>query len=85
MIPLTVVTAWRKHVNWPQDEQVEQDIIISRVLIELFNNDYLKNKVAFRGGTALHKLIFSEPLRYSEDIDLNRLEVGPVKPYHKDP
>lgn len=63
MIPLPVITAWRKHADWPQDEQVEQDLIISRALIELFNNTYIKDKVAFRGGTALHKLIFPKALR----------------------
>jgi predicted nucleotidyltransferase component of viral defense system len=58
---------------------VEQDLIISRSLVELFNHTYLKDKIAFRGGTALNKLIFPKPLRYSEDIDLNRLEKGPAK------
>jgi predicted nucleotidyltransferase component of viral defense system len=80
MIPLPVVTAWRKQANWPQDEQVEQDLIISRALVELFSHPYIKDKVAFRGGTALHKLIFPKALRYSEDIDLNRLEESPDGP-----
>ena len=80
MIPLSVVTAWRGNADWPRDEQVEQDLIISRALIEIFNNEYIKDKVAFRGGTALHKLFFPSPLRYSEDIDLNRLETGDIKP-----
>jgi predicted nucleotidyltransferase component of viral defense system len=30
----------------------------------------LAGKIAFRGGTAIHKLLFKQPLRYSEDIDL---------------
>ena len=80
MIPHSVITAWRQHADWPLDEQVEQDLVISSALVSLFNNKYIKDKVAFRGGTALHKLIFPSPLRYSEDIDLNRLECGPVKP-----
>lgn len=78
MIPKPIITAWRKEVNWPFDEQVEQDLIISRALVELFNHSNLKGKIAFRGGTALHKLIFPKGLRYSEDIDLNRLDKGPV-------
>jgi predicted nucleotidyltransferase component of viral defense system len=80
MIPLPVITNWRKLANWPSDDQVEQDLIISRVLVELFNNKYISEKVAFRGGTALHKLVFPKALRYSEDIDLNRLETGSIKP-----
>jgi predicted nucleotidyltransferase component of viral defense system len=80
MIPKTVIDNWRKIVNWPLDYQVEQDLIISRALVEIFNHDYLKDKIAFRGGTALNKIILPKALRYSEDIDLNRLENSPVKP-----
>jgi predicted nucleotidyltransferase component of viral defense system len=76
MIPENILEGWRKNAPWPLLAQVEQDLIISRALIELYNNDYLKTRIAFRGGTALHKIILPKPLRYSEDIDLNRLETG---------
>lgn len=76
MIPKPILDSWRKIANWPLDEQVEQDLIICRALVELFNHPDLKDRVAFRGGTALHKLIFPKGLRYSEDIDLNRLDTG---------
>lgn len=79
MIPKPIVLKWREVAGWQLDGQVEQDLVISRALVELFNNDYLKSRIAFRGGTALHKLIFPKALRYSEDIDLNRLEKGPSK------
>jgi len=45
-------------------------LIISRALCDLFNAPALAGKIAFRGGTAIHKLLFKQPLRYSEDIDL---------------
>ena len=80
MIAKNIVEAWRKNAPWPLLGQVEQDLIISRALVELYNNDYLKTRIAFRGGTALHKLILPKPLRYSEDIDLNRLESGSAGP-----
>lgn len=76
MIAENILEGWRKNAPWPLLSQVEQDLIISRALVELYNNDYLKTRIAFRGGTALHKLILPRPLRYSEDIDLNRLETG---------
>jgi len=79
MILEAALQEWKKHAPWPLLSQVEQDLIISRALVEIFNNDYLKSHIAFRGGTALNKLIFPRPLRYSEDIDLNRLEKGPAK------
>lgn len=40
----------------------------------------LANDVALRGGTALHKLIFSPARRYSEDIDLVQLQPAPIGP-----
>jgi len=80
MIPRPIVEKWRAIADWPQDYQVEQDLVISRALVEIYNHSYLKDKVAFRGGTAFNKIIFPKAIRYSEDIDLNRLENGPVKP-----
>jgi len=49
-----------------------QTLIISRTLVELFSDDFLREHLAFRGGTALHKLYLTPAPRYSEDIDLAR-------------
>src|ERR1019366_2434325 len=38
----------------------------------------LQGKIAFRGGTAIHKLLFGKPLRYSEDIDLVQTQAEPI-------
>jgi len=70
MIPLRYITEWRNKVPWQDDAMIEQDLIISRALSEIFNNAQLRNVLAFRGGTALHKLYFNPAGRYSEDIDL---------------
>ncbi|MDZ7683877.1 MAG: nucleotidyl transferase AbiEii/AbiGii toxin family protein [Gammaproteobacteria bacterium] len=51
------------------DAQVEQDLVISRALVEIYSNPDLKDRFAFRGGTALYKLHLPAA-RYSEDIDL---------------
>lgn len=59
---------------------VEQDLIISRVLTELFSDTGISRQLIFRGGTALHKLFFNGPMRYSEDIDLVQREAGPIGP-----
>jgi predicted nucleotidyltransferase component of viral defense system len=40
----------------------------------------LAKELRFRGGTALNKLHFPRPLRYSEDIDLARTSPGPLGP-----
>lgn len=80
MIPETNITAWSQIAPWAEPRQVEQDLIISRALVEIFNHDLLGSALRFRGGTALNKIIFPKPLRYSEDIDLVRTEAGPVGP-----
>lgn len=63
---------------WPDARQIEQDLIICRALCDLFNAPALKGKIAFRGGTAINKLLFKQPLRYSEDIDLVQIEAAPI-------
>jgi len=69
MISQATITGWREHAPWGPDAQVEQDLVISRALVELFSDDLISSRVAFRGGTALHKLFLLQE-RYSEDIDL---------------
>lgn len=41
---------------------------------------FLRGELRFRGGTALNKLHFPTPQRYSEDIDLVRTTGGPIGP-----
>jgi predicted nucleotidyltransferase component of viral defense system len=78
VIPIMNITAWSTVVPWPEQRQIEQDLIISRAIIALFSNSLLSSELRFRGGTALNKLHFPQPLRYSEDIELVRTSVGPV-------
>lgn len=80
MIPAQNIVAWGNVVPWADQRQVEQDLIISRALIEIFSDDMLRDALRFRGGTALNKLHFPAPLRYSEDIDLVRTSGGPIGP-----
>jgi predicted nucleotidyltransferase component of viral defense system len=44
-----------------QDFQVEQDLVISRALVEIFSHPVLEESLAFRGGTALYKLHLTPP------------------------
>lgn len=56
MIPQSYITAWRKQTPWQENYQVEQDLIIQWALIALFSDEFIRERLAFRGGTALHKL-----------------------------
>lgn len=79
MIPKSYITEWRNFVPWQTNEQVEQDLVICRALIEIFSDDFLRERLAFRGGTALHKLYLEPQPRYSEDIDLVQISSEPIK------
>jgi len=81
VIPRDYITEWRAYAPWAQDIQVEQDLVISRALVEIFRHPLLANALAFRGGTALYKLYIKPAARYSEDIDLVQIraeQAGPV-------
>lgn len=52
-------------------------MVICRALVAIFRDDYLAENLAFRGGTALHKLFLSPQPRYSEDIDLVQIKAAP--------
>lgn len=80
MIPRPDIAKWQMNAPWRDFSQVEQDLIISRTLVDIFSDDFLNENLAFRGGTALHKLYLNPAPRYSEDIDLVQVKPGPIKP-----
>jgi len=80
MIPRPDIAKWQEQAPWKQFYQVEQDLVISRALVEIFSDEFLRENLAFRGGTALHKLYLNPAPRYSEDIDLVQIKPGPIKP-----
>lgn len=57
---------------------VEQDLVISRALVEMYSRPEIAKGLIFRGGTALHKLFFLPGRRFSEDIDLVQRDAGPI-------
>ena len=79
MIDRAYISEWQKTAPWSQRYQVEQDLVICRAMVEIFNHSLLTEQLAFRGGTALFKLHLP-PARYSEDIDLVQVQAGPIGP-----
>jgi hypothetical protein len=69
MIPRAHITAWRRNAPWSTDAQVEQDLVLSRVLVEIYSDPVLSSSLAFRGGTALHKLFLAPAARYSAALE----------------
>ncbi len=78
MIPKLLITEWRKNAPWIQDVQVEQDLVLSKALVEMYNHPKISESLAFRGGTALNKLFLNPAARYSEDIDVVQINPEPI-------
>lgn len=78
MVDATSIREWQRRAPWKNDTQVEQDLVLSRALVAIFNHEVLASKLAFRNGTALQKLFYQNPTRYSEDIDLVQITPGPI-------
>jgi len=79
MIPRAHIIEWQQNAPWKTNAQIEQDLVICRALIAIFSDDFLASSLAFRGGTALHKLYLHPQPRYSEDIDLVQIRPEPIK------
>ncbi len=72
MTPITRqdILAHQAVVPWGAQYQVEQDLLLCRAMVALFDDAFLSSQIAMRGGTLLHKVHLAPPARYSEDIDL---------------
>ena len=56
MINRAAINAWYKFAPWSKNVEVEQDLLICRCIVAIFSDEFLASQLAFRGGTALHKL-----------------------------
>ena len=74
MIPEQAIIEWRREAPWNANSLVEQDLVISRALVEMYSVPEIAQRLAFRGGTALYKLHLRPAARYSEDIDLVQIQ-----------
>ena len=78
MIAKKLIDNEKGTLPWKKSFMVEQDMIISRALVSLYNNPTVSQNLIFRGGTALNKLYLKPASRYSEDIDLVLVKEQPV-------
>lgn len=53
MIQRPYLLEWRKSAPWQLESQIEQDLVLSRALVQLFSNKITQEDVALRGGTDL--------------------------------
>jgi predicted nucleotidyltransferase component of viral defense system len=78
VIPEIYVEQWRQNAPWSSMAMIEQDLILSRALVDLYRQPKISNSLAFRGGTALNKLFLNPAARYSEDIDFVQCRSEPI-------
>ena len=78
MITEADIAHWQQHAPWPTLEQIEQDLVLSRLIVETSKHPLLGDELVFRGGTCLHKVWLDRPWRYSEDLDYVRRTGGGV-------
>ncbi len=69
MITAEAFDQWRRVVPWTSPREVEQDLVLARLIAEVAQHPVVGGSLALKGGTCLHKLWLSEPWRYSEDLD----------------
>ncbi len=58
MTPITRqdILAHQAVVPWAAQYQVEQDLLLCRAMVALFDDKFLSSQIAMRGGTLLHKV-----------------------------
>ena len=78
MIRRSDIVQWGVAHPWQNENQIEQDLLLSRAMVEIANDPLLGRELVLRGGTALHKLFLPEPYRYSEDLDFVRTTGGGI-------
>lgn len=78
MILQEILEKERQKRNWKFLYQVEQDILLERALVSMYQNEHIRNTLVFRGGTALNKLFLDPAARFSEDLDFVQLKPAPI-------
>lgn len=81
MIPQADITAWGVTRPWPNPDAIEQDLLLARTIVAIYQHPVLSGELVFRGGTALHQVHLPSPWRYSEDLDFVRRtnsKIGPI-------
>ncbi|MBN1684340.1 MAG: nucleotidyl transferase AbiEii/AbiGii toxin family protein [Gammaproteobacteria bacterium] len=78
MISKSHIDHWRQYAPWSSSSMVEQDLIISKALVNMYQHQKIQNSLLFRGGTALNKLYIQPSARYSEDIDFVQIIAEPI-------
>ncbi len=90
MIPRAHITAWRGTAPWASDAQVEQDLVISRALVDLYHDDLLSHEFVYRFDSEVRPVT---PLKLKVEINtrehftvlgLRRIRFQVDNPWYRD-
>ena len=62
VIAQAYLNEWISRAPWPTQIQIEQDLVLSRLIVEIANHELLGAELALRGGTCSNKLHLPESL-----------------------
>jgi predicted nucleotidyltransferase component of viral defense system len=77
VIPAASITAWGVGRPWPTRPAIEQDLLLARLIVAIYDHPRLRNELVFRGGTCLHQVHLDTPRRYSEDLGAPKTALRP--------
>jgi predicted nucleotidyltransferase component of viral defense system len=69
MIPAAVISEWGRIRPWPDRLAIEQDLLLSRLLVAIYEDPLLREGLVLWGGACIHKVYLPSPRRYSKDLD----------------
>ena len=70
-----LIRTWADEGNIPDLTLAELDFRLTQVLMGVYSDPFLRDRLYLKGGTALNKLFFPSTNRLSVDLDFNA--VGP--------
>jgi hypothetical protein len=82
MIPITPrdILTHQAVVPWSAQHHVEQDLLLCRAMIALFDYAFLSSQIATRGGTLLHKVHLAPPAPTTKTLIRLRSGSRPPEP-----
>ncbi len=61
MIPSRALDEWQRVVPWTSPHEIEQDLVLARLISEVAQHPVVGGSLALKGGTCPHKLWLPEP------------------------
>lgn len=78
VIPAHLIDAWAGVAPWATRKQVEQDLVLSRLIVEIASHPQVRDELVLRGGACLHKVVLASPRRFTAGLGYARASHSPI-------